>query len=117
MASTAAQTGGEPKARQTRLNKTTDEPSFVAPGDGPHDTTDPSEQATSVTADKAAAAKAGFGVVNAVVPLPEGNVVAARSRGVQADGDERVETYEVAGPDGKPVKVMHNIETGETSRS
>jgi hypothetical protein len=118
MAATNAQAGGTaPKARKTRLDNHVDMPSSCEPGDGPFDTTDPREQATSVTPDKAAAARAGFGVVNAVIRLPEDNVVAAGRRASVDEKDQRVETYEVTGPDGKPVRVRHNIETGETTRA
>jgi hypothetical protein len=122
MAVTAAQAGGgraeSPKGRKTRLNETTDEPSFVAPGDGPADTLDRGEFATSVPADKAAAARAGFGVVNAVVPLPKDSAALGRGvRGAGGGGDERTEAYEVTGPNGKPVRVERNIETGESKVS
>lgn len=114
MAVTAAQAGLTPKegkagAKKTLLDSDVSKPGFVAPGDGPFDTVDPLERATSVTPDKGAAALAGFGVVNAVIPLPQ-------PKAEDRDGsNDRIETYEVTGPDGKPVKVTHNIETGETS--
>lgn len=117
MAVTAAQTNGEPKGapvkadRKTLTNDSVSEPSFVAPGDAPFDTVDPTEEVTSVSPDKGAAARAGFGVVNAVLPLP-------KREAAERDGsDDRIETYEATGPDGKPVKVTHNIDTGETSVS
>ncbi len=93
---------------KTKLDTDVSMPQVTVPGDGPHDTTDPSERATSTTPDKGAAGQAGFGVVNAVVPLPPVPAVPA--------GKARTETYEVAGPDGKPVKVTHNLDTGETSK-
>ncbi len=118
MAATNAQAGAAPKTKRTRLDNHVNLPSSCEPGDGPFDTTDPLEQATSVVPDKAAAAKAGFGVVNAVVVLPPDNVVAANARrGGGEDGEERVETYEATGPDGKPVRMTRNIETGESKRA
>lgn len=96
----------------TTLDDHIDAPSVTAPGDGPADTLDPSEVAISVTPDKAAAAKAGYQTVNAVVKAPD-------RRGRRRAGDpkdkpaERTETYEVEGPDGEPVTVTRNIETGE----
>jgi hypothetical protein len=94
-----------------KLDTDTSKPQTTLAGYAPADTLDPSERATSVAADKRSAAEAGFGSVNAVTVLPE------PEKPRQADGDskERVETYEVPGPDGKLVKVTHNIDTGETS--
>lgn len=91
----------------TTLDDHLDAPSVVAPGDGPADTLDPEERASSATPDKGAAAKAGYGTVNAVVKLPKRKVVA---KGGDAD---RTETYEVEGPNGEPVKVTRNMDTGE----
>ncbi len=96
--------------RKTKLDSDVSMPGNVAPGDAPYDTTDPNERATSVTPDKATAAKAGYGVVNAVVPLPEPERVEAGR-----EGGDRTEEYDVVGPNGKVVRVKHNIDTGETS--
>jgi len=98
-----------------KLDTDVSRPQTTLAGHAPADTLDPSERATSVTADKGAAAQAGFGSVNAVVPLPEPE----RPRQSDGEGDQkaRTETYEVPGPDGKLVKVTHNIDTGETSRA
>jgi hypothetical protein len=113
MAVTNAQASPKPSkgSQETRLNDDVSMPGFVAPGDGPYDTTDPTERATSVSPDKATAALKGFGVVNAVVPLPP---LPVQERDKSQD---RIETYEVPGPDGKPVTVTHNIDSGETSVS
>jgi len=95
----------------TTLDSHLDAPSTTEPGDGPADTTDPTENASSATPDKGAAALAGFGTVNAVVKVP-----ARKSRAAKRDDSaDRTETYEVEGPDGNPVKVTRNIETGETT--
>lgn len=112
MAVTATEGAGAPKRgrRHTTLDNDVTRPSTVEAGDPPFaDTTDPNERATSVSPDKAAAALAGFGTVNAVVPLPQ------VERDEQDKADERVEKYRTAGPDGKLVSVTHNIDTGETS--
>lgn|SRR3954447_4540486 len=118
-------TGQSAKPDETKARTTLDDdvtmPSKVEPGDGPYDTTDPTEIATSVSPDKAAAARAGFGVVNAVLPLETvpGNVRPedrAKINGTDSGDGERSETYDVLGPDGKLVTVTHNIETGETTR-
>ncbi len=95
--------------KETRIDSDVSKPSTTAPGDGPHDTTDPLERASSVRPDKAAAAQAGFGTVNAVVPLPAADKLTAPK------GEDRIEKYDTIGPDGKKVTVTHNIDTGETS--
>lgn len=114
MAETAAQAHPEKQSRRksehrTVLDHDVTKPSTVAPGDAPFDTTDATERASSVTPDKASAARAGFGTVNAVVPLPE------PEREERNSGEDRVEKYKQHGPDGKLVSVTHNIDTGETS--
>jgi len=118
-------TGQSAKPDETKARTTLDDdvtmPSKVEPGDGPYDTTDPTEIATSVSPDKAAAARAGFGVVNAVLPLETvpGNVRPddrAKLNGDDSDSGGRSETYDVVGPDGKLVTVTHDLETGETTR-
>lgn len=113
MATTAAESAGSQKRtrRRTTLDEHVDRPSVVEPGDAPFDTTDPSERATSVEPDKAAAARAGYGTVNAVVPLPQSE------REDEPQGEHRIEKYKVNGPDGKLVTVTHNLDTGETSAS
>lgn len=111
MAVTNAQASGGKSSRKTLTTDSVSVPSFVAPGDAPYDTVDPSEEVTSVSPDKGAAALAGFGVVNAVLPLPK------RKTAERDSSQDRIETYEVDGPDGKPVKITHNIDSGETSRA
>ncbi len=115
MAVTTAESTGGQGAKRTRRRTTLDghidRPSVVEPGDAPYDTTDPTERATSVEPDKAAAARAGFGTVNAVIPLPE------PERPKVERGEDRIEKYEATGPDGKLVTVTHNLDTGETTTS
>jgi hypothetical protein len=94
---------------ETRLDKDNTKASTTAPGDGPADTTDPEEFASTVGGDKKAAALAGFGTVNAVVPLPR------RDAAPREAGKDRVEKYQATAPDGSTVTVTHNIDTGETS--
>lgn len=96
--------------KQTRLDSDNTKPSTTAPGDGPADTTDPSERASTVGGDKKAAAAAGHLTVNAVEPVEP--VAAAKS-----DGKDRIETYKATRPDGTEVTVKHNLDTGETSVS
>ena len=94
---------------KTRLSDDVTKPSQTAPGEAPADTMDPEEMATSVTPDKAAAAKAGYGSVNAVVPRPR------RPKPERDTSNDRTESYEVPGPTGEPVKVTRNLETGEST--
>lgn len=96
--------------KQTRLDKDNTKPSTTAPGDGPADTTDPTEQASTVGGDKKAAAEAGHLTVNAVQPV-EPQPTAKR------EGKDRIETYPATKPDGTEVTVTHNLDTGETSVS
>jgi hypothetical protein len=119
-------TGESAKPNETKARTTLDDditmPSKVEPGDGPYDTTDPTEIATSVSPDKAAAARAGFGVVNAVLPLETVPGFVRPDDRAKLNGDDtgdgggRSETYDVVGPDGKLVTVTHDLETGETTR-
>jgi hypothetical protein len=116
MAVTNAQANLKPEPRKagkkaTTLDDDLDKPQVTEPGDAPFDTLDPEERASSSTPDKGAAARAGFGVVNAVVSLPPVETPKAER------GEDRIERYEVTGPDGKLVSVTHNLDTGETSRS
>lgn len=96
--------------KQTKLDKDNTKPSTTAPGDGPADTTDPNERASSVTprpGDEAIK----VGTVNAVQPVPQDEAPKRDSK------KDRVEEYEATAPDGSTVKVKHNIDTGETSVS
>ncbi|MHC6592421.1 hypothetical protein [Arthrobacter sp. C152] len=92
----------------TTLDSDVTKPSVTAPGDGPADTTDPKERATTVTPQPGEEALK-VGTVNAVLPLPPVEETAP-------EGEARTEEYEVEGPDGKPVRVVRNIETGESRR-
>ncbi len=96
----------------TTLDSHLDKPSETAPGDGPADTVDPTERASTVTPDKGAAAQAGHLTVNGVVKVGEHPATPA-----PAKKDQRVEKYKATKPDGTEVTVTHNIDTGETSVS
>lgn len=110
---TAAVVPPEPETKgTTTLDSHLDKPSETAPGDGPADTTDPAEIASTVTPDKGAAAKAGHLTVNGVVKV--GEQAAAAS---VAKKDQRIEKYKATKPDGTEVTVTHNLDTGETSVS
>jgi hypothetical protein len=94
-------------ASMTTLDNDATRPSVTAPGDGPADTTDPSEQATSVTPNPGAEAIAA-GTVNAVKPAPK------RKAAAKSAGSERFEEFEATKPNGDVVTVRRNIETGES---
>ena len=90
----------------TTLDSDVTKPSVTAPGDGPADTTDPTERATSVTPQPGEEALK-VGTVNAVQPLPQ-------PEQAEEDKDPRVERYEAVKPDGSTVTVERNLETGES---
>ncbi len=96
-----------PDNKRTRLDSDNTKPSVTVPGDGPADTVDPAEFASSMPVMPGAEARK-VGTVNAVMPL-ERPARAARS------GKDRVETYEATAANGSVVTVTHNIETGESS--
>jgi hypothetical protein len=121
-ATKAARESGD-NVEVTRLDEHTDAPSVTAPGDGPADTTDPAERASTVGGDKAAAVLAGHLTVNAAVPMPtddrgqlKGVAISYSPDAVPGAGDEgaRVETYPATRPNGETVTVEHNIDTGIT---
>lgn len=93
----------------TTLDSDVTKPSVTAPGDGPADTTDPTEIAVSVTPQPGAEALK-VGTVNAVKPVKK----AAVNRDASND---RIEKYTAVKPDGSTVTVTRNIDTGETSTS
>lgn len=91
----------------TTLDADTTKPSVTAPGDGPADTTDPTERASTVTPNPGPEALK-VGTVNAVKPLPKVEDEPAR------EGKDRTEEYAAIRPDGSEVTVVRNIETGES---
>ncbi|GMA33511.1 hypothetical protein [Litorihabitans aurantiacus] len=93
---------------KTTLDADVTKPSNTAPGDGPADTTDPTETAVSVTPQPNDEAMK-VGTVNAVKPGPK----VTRPRVDKSKS--RVETYDAVRPDGTVVTVTHDIDTGETS--
>jgi len=96
----------------TTLDSHLDAPSVTAPGDGPADTTDPSELASSATPDKGTAAKNGDLTVNAVVKVGDApKTVAPPTK------EQRIEKYKATKPNGDVVTVTHNLDTGDTSVS
>ena len=104
--------GPEPKKEiegVTTLDSDVTKPSVTEPGDGPADTVDPTEIASTVTPVPGPEAFAA-GTVNGVVKtgeIPEAAVVDEK--------EHRIEEYDATKPDGSVVRVRHNIDTGETS--
>lgn len=94
----------------TTLDKDNTKPSKTEPGDGPADTTDPTEQASSVTPNPGPEALK-VGTVNAVQPVPTTTTTTTGRR------KDRVEKYPATRPDGSTVTVTHNIDTGESKVS
>ena len=123
MANSRSRAAATANPEETRLDEHVDAPSTTAPGDGPADTTDPTERASTVEPDKAAAAQAGHLTVNAVVPIDTekqlAGVAISKAAAAEADGDRdgnghRIEEYPATRPDGTEVRVRHNLDTGET---
>ena len=92
----------------TRLDEDTTKPWTTAHGDGPADTTDPTERATSIIPSDLSDEALAAGTVNAVKPLPAPEAPAT-------DGEERVEEYDLT-LGGKTVRVRHDLVTGKTER-
>lgn len=90
----------------TTLDSDTSKPSVTAPGDGPADTTDPSERAVSAAFDPSTPEAQAAGTVNAVKPAPK---VKAEPK-----GKPRIERYDLLNAAGVTVTVERNIETGES---
>lgn len=97
------------KDEKTTLDADVTKPSVTAPGDGPADTTDPTEIAVSVPPQPGDEA-VKVGTVNAVKPAPA-------PAPAEDTSEHRVEKYDAVKPDGTKVTVTHNIDTGETSVS
>lgn len=111
----AEQTDGEPSSPdelpdETTLDSDNTRPSTTAPGDGPADTTDPRELASSAPFYPGPDALAA-GTVNAVqkvgtVPDPDAD---------RDSSHDRIEKYDTTNALGQRVTVTHNLETGATS--
>ncbi|WP_372672979.1 hypothetical protein [Amycolatopsis kentuckyensis] len=99
----------KPTEAKTTLDNDVTKPSVTAPGDGPADTTDPTEIAVSVPPQPGDEAIA-VGTVNAVKPV-------APPEKPKLEREHRIEKYEATRPDGSKVTVTHNIDTGETTAS
>jgi len=91
---------------ETKLDDNVSEPSTVQPGDAPADTTDPTEQASTVTPTPSAEALKQ-GTVNGVLPIPKVSKPKSTSK-------DRFEEYDAEKPNGEVVRIKRNIETGAT---
>jgi hypothetical protein len=94
-------------ATETRLDSDITKPSTTAPGDGPADTTDPTEHASSRRPQPGEAALAA-GTVNAVVSIP------APVQPTRDTSKDRFEEYDTTAPDGSTVRMRHNLDSGRT---
>lgn len=99
------------KPKTTRIADDTTQavPQTTSPGDAPADTYDWKERASSARPDKAAAAAAGHGSVNAIEPVA--SVVSPAPSG------SRSETYTRVGADGVEYTITHNYDTGVTTKT
>lgn len=115
MAKAAATTAKEKdpgeEVHTTTLDNDITKPSVTAPGDGPADTTDPTEHATSVTPNPGEEAMRA-GTVNAVKILPAAVSIQADEPVEQQE--DRIEEYKQVRPDGAIVTIRRNIETGDS---
>lgn len=93
----------------TTLDTDITKPSVTQPGDGPADTTDPLERASTVIPRPSAETiKSGAGTVNSQLPLEPIKEPARRK------GDIRTEEYDAVDANGRTVRVKRNLETGES---
>lgn len=92
----------------TTLDNDVTKPSVTEPGDGPADTTDPDERASSVTPNPGPEALL-VGTVNAVKPIPK------RAAPKRDERKDRTETYTAVRPDGTEITITRNLETGEST--
>lgn len=92
----------------TTLDSDITKPSVTAPGDGPADTTDPTEIASTVIPRPEAEAFK-VGTVNAVVKVGE-----VDEERVAGSKNHRFEEYDAVRPNGDVVHIKHNLDTGHT---
>lgn len=92
--------------KTTTLDADVTKPSVTAPGDGPADTTDPQERATTIQGGIPGPEALKAGTVNAVLPLD-------RIPDVPKVENPRIEEYDAVDPQGNVVHVKANLETGE----
>ena len=96
------------RAKTTTLDEDITKPSVTEPGDGPADTTDPTEVATSVAPGVPSPEAIAAGTVNAVIPVEKAPVKETPV------SEHRIEHYDAVKPNGDKVRVKHNLDTGKT---
>lgn len=98
--------------RTTKLDDDNTRPAVTAPGDGPADTVDPLERASTVLPQPSQdTIRSGAGTVNSQLPFePIADPDAGRRRGQEP----RLEEYEATDATGKRVRVQRNVDTGES---
>lgn len=95
----------------TTLDDDVTKPSQTEPGDGPADTNDPDELATSARPDPGdEAIKAG--TVNAVKPAGKAS---AKKASTPTRRKDRIEKFTQVAPNGQICHVERNIDTGEST--
>jgi hypothetical protein len=105
------ETAGLPS--ETRLDTDVHAPATNAPGDAPADTTDPTEQATTITPQLPSEEALKAGTILGAIPVPAA-VIAAQT----TDGDDvRVEEYDEVTPTGEAVRVRHILDGPDAGKS
>jgi hypothetical protein len=93
--------------KKTTLDSDVTKPSVTQPGDGPADTTDPHERATTIQGGVPGPEALKAGTVNSVLPLDP-------IEDAPRVENPRIEEYDVVAPDGTLMHVKRNMETGES---
>lgn len=96
----------------TRLDDDNTKPSNTEPGDGPHDTTDPGEFASTVIPNPGPDALRA-GTVNGARPIPNPQGPAVKAE----PAEHRIERYTAFTPDGTQVEVVHDLDADNPAKS
>jgi len=104
-----AKQGDAPK--ETKLDTDPNAPATTVPGDAPFDTTDPTEQASTITPQLPNAEALAAGTIVGALPVE-------RPAGTQeAAGEERTEEYDAVRPNGEQVRVRLYLDGPNKGRS
>lgn len=95
----------------TRLDSDVHAPSTTAPGDGPADTTDPTERASTIMPQAPSPEALAAGTILGAVPV---RVDVAQAPGV---GEIRVEEYDAVDPHGVTIRVRHILDGPDAGKS
>jgi hypothetical protein len=96
----------------TRLDDDNTKPSNTEPGDGPHDTTDPSEFASTVIPNPGPEALR-TGTVNSARPIPNPQGPTPKVE----QSEHRIERYTAFRPDGTEVEVVKDLDADDPATS